>query len=91
MVTRTGTSCVTQHNFMLGVLFVVTRTRTGIDNFMGGSIILYFLRPIFLSVNVFQGEGVLFVTELLLICGVGVDMVEKSTRWVGYGGDLNFK
>ena len=40
-------------------------TRTGIDNFMGGSIILYFLRPIFLSVNVFQGEGVLFVTELL--------------------------
>ena len=47
MVTRTGTSCVTQHNFMLGVLFVVTRTRTGIDNFMGGSIILYFLMPIF--------------------------------------------
>ena len=31
----------------LGVLFMVTRTRTGIDNFMGGSIILYFLRPIF--------------------------------------------
>ena len=29
----------------MGVLFVVTRT--GIDNFMGGSIILYFLRPIF--------------------------------------------
>ena len=41
----------------LGVLFVVTRTRTGIDNFMGDSIILYFLRPIFLSVNIFQGEG----------------------------------
>ena len=36
--------------------------------------------------NVFQGEGVLFVTELLLICGVGIDMVEKSTQLVGYGG-----
>ena len=35
MVTRTGTSCVSQNNFMLGVLFVVTRTRTGIDNFRG--------------------------------------------------------
>ena len=57
MVTRTWTSCVTQHNFMLGVLFIVTRTRTGIDNFMGGSIILYFLRPIFYLQTFFRGRG----------------------------------
>ena len=85
MVTRTGTSCVSQNNFMLGVLFVVTRTRTGIDNFRGVQS-FYIFKAHFLSVNVFQGEGVLFVTELLLICGVGIDMVEKSTQWVGYGG-----
>ena len=47
MVTRTGTGCVTQHNFMEGIGSIVRVTRTGIDNFMGGSIILYFLRPIF--------------------------------------------
>ena len=49
----------------LGVLFMVTRTRTGIDNFMGGSIILYFLRPFFYLWTFFRGRGVLFVTELL--------------------------
>ena len=90
MVTRTGTSCVSQDNFMLGVLFVVTRARTGIDNFRGFNHFIFF-KAHFLSANVFQGDGVLFVTQLLLICGVlicgvGVDMVEKSTRWVGYGG-----
>ena len=85
MVTRTGTSCVSQDNFMLGVLFVVTRARTGIDNFRGFNHFTFF-KAHFLSANVFQGEGVLFVTQLLLICGVGVDMVEKSTQWVGYGG-----
>ena len=85
MVKRTGTSCVSQDNFMLGVLFVVTRARTGIDNFRGFNHFIFF-KAHFLSANVFQGEGVLFVTQLLLICGVGVDMVEKSTRWVGYGG-----
>ena len=41
--------------------------------------------------NVFQGEGVLFVTELLLICGVGIDMVEKVHGGWDPGGDLNFK
>ena len=70
---------------MLGVLFIVTRARTGIDNFRGFNHFIFF-KAHFLSANVFQGEGVLFVTQLLLICGVGVDMVEKSTRWVGYGG-----
>ena len=41
VVTRIGTRCLTQ------------------DNFMGGSIIFYFLMPIFWSVNIFQ--GVLFM------------------------------
>ena len=41
----------------LWVLFVVTRTRTGIDNFYGGFNHFIFFKAHFLSVNVFQGEG----------------------------------
>ena len=48
---------VFQGEGVLGVLFMVTRTRTGIDNFMGGSIILYFLRPIFFICERFSGGG----------------------------------
>ena len=59
---------------------MVTRTRTGIDNFMGGSIILYFLRPIFYLGTFFRGRGYCLLlnqgdwmafNELLYIDGVG--------------------
>ena len=67
--------------------------------------ILYFLRPIFLSVNIFQGEGGMVNRTIFIYCiaGVGVNPgnllcttcvrpgCKRYTVGGIWGGDLTFK